>query len=349
MQLLYSLAALGAAVMATAQGCTSETALIRKEWSAISDEERLNYIDALWCLRDIPSVLPSDQFPGVKDHLDDFVATHINYTTVIHRNAVFLPWHRHYIHLWEKTLREQCGYNGTVPYWDWTQNTNLTTNPLFDTTQGPNTSLSGDGAYNASEQHPIESLPRSGRGGGCVLDGPFKDWPVNMGPFSREQAYAHAVLPQNAYAYNPRCLQRNLQPAIIEHYNNASVVESILAAPSIDGFLDILEPSTGALGAHAAGHNAVGPTMADVFTSPQEPSFMLHHAMIDRLWSIWQRSGDGVSRLEALNGTAIYGNLPEAEIVTLDTVVEFGPLDGPRTIGELMDVQAGEYCYRYDE
>lgn len=42
--------------------------------SALSDEERLNYIDALWCLRDIPSVLPSDQFPGVKDHLDDFVA-----------------------------------------------------------------------------------------------------------------------------------------------------------------------------------------------------------------------------------------------------------------------------------
>lgn len=78
---------------------------------------------------------------------------------------------------------------------------------------------------------------------------------------------------------------------------------------------------------------------------------MLHHAMIDRLWSIWQRSGEGNSewRLEALNGTAVYGNPPEAEIVTLDTVVEFGPLDGPRTIGELMDVQAGEYCYRYDE
>ncbi|KAL2861237.1 tyrosinase family protein [Aspergillus lucknowensis] len=328
--------------------------------SALSTTERRNYIDAVWCLRGRPSTLPNDgAYPGVRDRLDDFVAVHINYTNVIHKNGVLLPWHRHYIHLWETALRTECGYAGGVPYWDWTLTQDLASNPIFntasDSTDGIDTSLSGDGTYNATEQAlrdpTIASLPE-GHGGGCVKAGPFKDFPVHLGPFTFGQAYAHAPLPDNAFAYNPRCLQRNLQPAVVEMYNNADIVRRMLSAPDIDAFLRLLDPSAaGVMGAHGGGHDAVGPTMADVFASPQDPVFMLHHAMVDRVWAGWQGNGGAAereARLLALNGTAVINNPPGEALVTPETVVEFGVLDRPRKLGELMDVGSAEYCYRYE-
>lgn len=36
--------------------------------------ERRDYIDALFCLRSVPSILPNSQYPGVQDRFDDFVA-----------------------------------------------------------------------------------------------------------------------------------------------------------------------------------------------------------------------------------------------------------------------------------
>ncbi|KAL4993753.1 hypothetical protein BDV10DRAFT_17459 [Aspergillus recurvatus] len=367
MQLLFSLAALAAAATVASAGvqqqCNAEEASVRKEWSSLTPDEQLGYIDAVWCLRSLPSRLPTEVYPGVQDRVDDFVATHINLTMVIHRNAPFLPWHRHYIHLWETALREECGYNGTVPYWNWSQNSNLYTNPIFDTTQSleSSLSLSGDGAYIAptpSDPDPDPGLDFApSHGGGCVLDGPFKDWPVRMGPFAATQAYAYAPVPENAFAHNPRCLQRNLDVARVQYYNNASVVESLLSAPSIAVFQDLLDrtdPVTWQLviGAHGGGHISVGPTLADVFASPQDPVFMLHHGFIDRLWDAWQRSGsdagEGTDRMKALNGTTMYTNPPGAEEATLDTVMEFGVLGGPKRIGEVMDVRRGEYCYRYE-
>ncbi|KAL4940873.1 hypothetical protein BDV06DRAFT_223677 [Aspergillus oleicola] len=368
MRLLFSFVALAAAVVAapapipvlvpattpdeagTPGKCTQENALVRKEWSALTTDEQQGYIDAVWCLRGKPAVLPSDQYPGVKDRVDDFVATHINYTMVIHRNGVLLPWHRHYVYLWERALRNECGYKGTVPYWNWSSNTNLPTNPIFDTTQPA--SLSGSGTYNATEQSlrgPEVIVLPPGTGGGCVLDGPFKDWPVHMGPFAPQLVYPYAPLPANAFAYSPSCLKRNLQSATIQRFNNITVVESLQNADSIASFLNLLDHRDGGLGAHGGGHVSVGPTMADVFASPQDPIFMLHHGMIDNLWSGWQRSGSvAENRLKALNGTAIYFDPPGAELVNLDSVMEFGPLDEPVRIGEVMDVTKGEYCYRYE-
>lgn len=36
--------------------------------------QRIEYINAVWCLRDKDAVLPVEEFPGVRDRLDDFVA-----------------------------------------------------------------------------------------------------------------------------------------------------------------------------------------------------------------------------------------------------------------------------------
>lgn len=172
-----------------------------------------------------------------------------------------------------------------------------------------------------------------------------------MGPFSFDQVYAYAPLPADLFAANPRCLRRNLQPALVEKYNNATLVAAMLAAPDVEEFYNYLDPRNASLlGAHGSGHNSVGLTMQDVFTSPQDPVFMLHHGQIDRLWAEWQRTGnwEAEGRVTALNGTAVYDNPASAPLVTLDTVVEFGPLDQPRALGELMDVTKGLYCYEYE-
>lgn len=44
---------------------------------------------------------------------------------------------------------------------------------------------------------------------------------------------------------------------------------------------------------HNIVHGWVGGTMSLITTSPADPIFWLHHAQIDRLWSIWQKSNGG--------------------------------------------------------
>ena len=41
---------------------------------SLTPDEQLGYIDAVWCLRGLPSRLPTEQYPGVQDRVDDFVA-----------------------------------------------------------------------------------------------------------------------------------------------------------------------------------------------------------------------------------------------------------------------------------
>ncbi|KAF7137129.1 hypothetical protein CNMCM5793_007193 [Aspergillus hiratsukae] len=151
----------------------------------------------------------------------------------------------------------------------------------------------------------------------------------------------------SAWRYNPRCLMRSFNSALLRRFANADAVRRMLAAQTIQEFLGVLDPGTaGRIGAHAAGHVALGPTMGDVFASVQDPVFFLHHAMVDRLWGMWQVAG-GPERRCALNGTGWMFDPPWATAVTVDTVVEFGILGSPRKIKELMDPFAGEYCYTY--
>jgi tyrosinase len=47
-------------------------------------------------------------------------------------------------------------------------------------------------------------------------------------------------------------------------------------------------------GYHNDVHNWVGGTMGNIMISPADPLFWLHHAQIDRLWSIWEAApGNG--------------------------------------------------------
>jgi tyrosinase len=102
----------------------------------------------------------------------------------------------------------------------------------------------------------------------------------------------------------------------------------------------------GVLGVHGGGHFSLGATLQDLFASPQDPAFMLHHGMIDRLWGQWQ-ARDERQRRFALNGTSTILNPPDGIPVTLDTDMEFGVLDSPRSIRDSMNPTSGGYCYSY--
>jgi tyrosinase len=173
--------------------CTKEKLRIRREWYVylqfplfgninsiprgdLSAGAKLRYISAVKCLMKKPSKLDPVEYPGAKSRYDDFIVVHMKQTPFIHGTGNFLTWHRYYMATFEDTLRNECHYNGTQPYWNWSKwAQSLETSPLFD---GSPTSLGGQGyktKVNGTAQRP------AGEGGGCIASGPFKGLQVNLG------------------------------------------------------------------------------------------------------------------------------------------------------------------------
>ncbi|KAJ7476987.1 tyrosinase central domain protein [Mycena galericulata] len=333
----------------TSATCTPETIALRQEWGSMTDPQRTAYIDAVLCLMSLPSIFSPGEVPGAKSHFDDFIAVHINQTLNIHISGIFLPWHREFVHLYEQALQQKCGYKGTQPYWNWPLwASDLIGSPLFN---GGPTSLSGDGAYNASQgPYPIAEgvyLPR-GTGGGCVLGGPFVNHTINFGPFNTNEAF-EGILPANWQAYTPHCFVRDLNNYVASLYGNDGVVAALLGAETMAEFQGNMTgfPATLAgLGPHPGYHIALGFSLQDFFASPGDPAFYFHHGMVDRTWTLWQAM-DPKKRQTALNGTESLGNPPTSPTVTLDTVINWGPLGKAKAVGNLMNTLSGEYCYRY--
>jgi tyrosinase len=115
--------------------------------------------------------------PGATTRYDDFVAVHMQQTLSIHGTANFLSWHRYYVHLFDKALREECAYTGPTPYWSW-GNTAEQPYPSYVFNDGEY-GLSGDGEYIPHNPNgvPVGAgfiiLPTPSNGGGCVTTGPF--------------------------------------------------------------------------------------------------------------------------------------------------------------------------------
>jgi tyrosinase len=138
-------------------------------------------------------------------------------------SGTFLPWHRYYLWVYEEALREECGYKGPIPYWDWPKWADAPQDsPIFN---GDPYSLGGNGAF--IPDHPGLSFPGSnttdiapGLGGGCITSGPFKDMVVNLGPIV---IGTPGPLP-SGLGYNPRCLKRDVGPAVSRRWSNYTSV-----------------------------------------------------------------------------------------------------------------------------
>ncbi|RDI81231.1 hypothetical protein Vi05172_g8782 [Venturia inaequalis] len=261
--------------------CTSNNVAVRKEWSALSSTEKTEYITAVKCMMSTTAITPLSAAPGVRSRFDDFGALHVNQTASIHWTSNFFTWHRYYTWLYEKVLRDECGYTGYQPYWDWSSTDTLEAHPLFD---GSDTSLSGNGEAVVHSSYVLIPTPtvlnsttESGTGGGCLTSGPFANLTVNLGP--------HGSPVSDGLAYNPRCLTRDFRNDALVADLNYDAVTAVMMKEDLQSYSDLIGAGTGL---HAAGHTAQGGFQDDLWASAQDPAFVFHHGQVDRVWSIWQ-------------------------------------------------------------
>ncbi|KAK8055279.1 hypothetical protein PG993_000506 [Apiospora rasikravindrae] len=331
--------------------CNVFNAHVRKDWAAMPAAERKAYTKAVNCLMNKPSKYDPDVVPGAKSRYDDFVAQHINQTMSIHGTGNFLSWHRYFVWSYETALKEECHYDGYQPYWNWfSYQDNPNESPVFD---GSDTSMSGDGAFaahNGSVSGAGNIFLPSGKGGGCITSGPFKNMTVNLGPVSPAMDGEAAV--PSAFAWNPRCLKRDLSAYAAGKWLTSSNLLNITTGPAastIETFQDELQGrfADEFLGMHAAGHYTLGGDAGDLYASPVDPAFWLHHAMLDRVWWMWQALH--FPQAFTVAGTITILNRPPSRNTTLEDPIYMGQSNAPeRPISQLLNTLGGEpLCYIY--
>lgn len=335
--------------------CTFNGSAVRAEFRSMSFEQRKAFTDAITCLQSIqPVYLPADEiskYPGIKSRYDEYVATHINYTTSIHLTASFFAWHRFFIHQFEQDLQSYCGYTGNLPYWNWAYDAaSPQDSELFN---GNPWSMGSNGAYVGNRSYTYLGLQNvyypPGTGGGCVTNGPFSNYTVRMGPL--DSPYNDNV--NSTFEHNPRCLVRDINAWFSTQYNTYyNVTDLLLNNIYIQDFQAIaqgINSPTNKFGVHGGGHWTMGgpSTLADFHASPGDPLFFMHHAMIDHIWVIWQYL-DIWDRQQLISGTSTMNNDPPSPEMTLEDILPFGFVAPAQRFGDLMDTLAGPLCYRYE-
>lgn len=95
--------------------------------------------------------------------------------------------------------------------------------------------------------------------------------------------------------------------------------------------------------------------MGDLYTSPADPIFYLHHANLDRVWWSWQKL-NLKDRLTDISGPIFlmdYAN-EKGGNVTLDYPMTFGVGAPNVTVADVMNIAGcggkhGALCYEYDK
>ncbi|EAU93528.2 tyrosinase central domain-containing protein [Coprinopsis cinerea okayama7 len=319
---------------------------VRKEWRTLSIHQRRDYIRAVKCL----AKKPSNAGPGrlaMKTRFDQFVAAHFDLNLNVHAVGQFLPWHRHFVTLYTNALRDECGYRGPTPYWDWTRDADapepFVNSPVFDTVLG----FGGDGVFGTADplppmDTPFPPLPGFPTGPkapeGCLQSGPFKDFKVRFGPLPDEESPTGM------------CIVRGIFEGVRNNVNSTSLAAT-LAQPTFEDFRNFIElqaaPLEEAAGIHWAGHAIVGGTMMNGYGAPADPIFYLHHANLDRIWTKWQNA-DRQNRLYEISGPISV--VPETDVqVTLDWILPFETVADPIPLRDVMDTEAYPSCFRYDD
>ncbi|KAI0528040.1 hypothetical protein F5B22DRAFT_632546 [Xylaria bambusicola] len=330
--------------------CNIFNARVRRDWKHFSSTEKKQYITAVKCLQAKPSIADPTFAPGARSRYDDFVAVHINQTLSIHGTGNFLTWHRYFTWAYETALRDECGYKGNQPYWNWLDNRNdPSKSPLFD---GTDTSFSGDGAFiahNGSVNGNGMIFVPSGKGGGCVTSGPFVDYVINLGPvLPIQDGVAPAADP---LGYNPHCLSRDLSSFTAMNWLTIGNILNVTvgaASGSVLLFQNELQGrfNDGFLGLHTAGHGVPGGISGDLYGSPVDPIFFLHHAMIDRTYWIWQALHLG--QANTLAGTLTLFNTPPSRDTSPEDIIDLGVNAPSVKIGKILNTLGGSpLCYIY--
>lgn len=222
---------------------------------------------------------------------------------------------------------------------------------IFDATLG----FGGNGpwiSYNASDANqpaaPLGDVP--GRtGGGCVPNGPFKNMRLRLGPG-----------PDLSGSAGPVCLRRDFSPLIATKYFTQEKITKTLNQPDFGWFNIVLDgdertalpPNFEYTSVHTGGHWSIGGSfgqITDLYISPSDPLFYLHHSNIDRIFWSWQ-SRRLPYRYTDISGPLVFGDYDNevAGNTTLDYVIDLGTVNKNSTVGAVMNIQGSTLCYGYD-
>jgi tyrosinase len=174
-----------------------------------------------------------------------------------HHTLLFLPWHRAYLYLFERALQDlDAGAN--LPWWDWTTAT----------------------AHR-------DGIPAGFRRTEARVNlNPLATGPVGLGPADLRRLRSD---PGNRGALSEGAAPWTLRdPDEPDELPRPGTVRRAMDARSFGDFSLLME------GIHASIHTWVGGAMTLISIAAYDPLFWAHHAMIDRLWYLWQMvSHDG--------------------------------------------------------
>ncbi|KAJ6594303.1 Di-copper centre-containing protein [Mycena capillaripes] len=356
---LLSLFILGGAL--ETQKCTHPS--VRKEWRSLSREGRTNWIIGIKCLANlhhdaafIPSLNPPDIAPyNTSGSLfDDMVYAHMDLNHRIHFTGLFLPWHRWYLYVLEKVLRNRCGYKGAIPYWDWTKDAANFYESAFFKDSDPKSGLGGwgdpskqfrvlDGGFSASSSLRLSyPVPHTLRRNFTLVPPLESRFPVPGLVWNHTR-------PGNASFTKP--VAESLTDGFVGDYKGFQARMEGVEGPHLNVHFIIGGDAGGECPSEAPPDCIPGPTF-----SANDPLFFLHHAMVDRIWFKWQKKhkfniyafeGGSVQRLE---NAAAFAQYPTggAPYLTMDSEIPTDGLSRNFTVADMISTTEGPLCYVYD-
>lgn len=294
---------------------------VRRNYNALTDEERTRFLDAVFELKATKSPSPHEQNPDGNVY-DDFVAMHsvAFFSDVAHHSANFLPWHRQYLLEFENALNRTAVARGgsriCVPYWDWTADRDTDAALWSDRWLGGN----GTGLLQQVQRGrfgvPDADLDRvlsaatlaRLRAGGRFQDLKFPDqmavweelkqglaqasdhfkdrWMIMPQVDERPFLTRNFALPLTSslprWAHESDAAQQERRARDgVKFVDRGMGMLDALDEPAYDTFVTRFE-----LDQHTFVHRAVGGDM-DGSASPNDPVFWLHHSFVDKIWTQW--------------------------------------------------------------
>ncbi len=176
------------------------------------------------------------------------------YCKIAHGQPFFLPWHRAYLYSFELALRDRAAAlklrvgDATIPWWDWSQVRKIPPTLANKTAGG--------------KKNPLFSVR-------------INDLALQQGRRDPEDSNAHEL------AGHLDTFRQPNRPGV-RPLPTAKAVQAVLGRSEFFDFQDALEQL------HNDVHVWVGGHMGDIAFSAYDPIFWSHHAMIDRIWRVWQ-------------------------------------------------------------
>jgi hypothetical protein len=287
----------------------------RKNFKRLSDDEKKRFVEAVVKLKN-QTLHDSVLMPGMMSRYDDYPMIHMNAmmgtNAWAHGNSSFLPWHRELLYRFEKDL-QAIDPTVMIPYWDWTRE-----------------QAAGDAGF--PFRHDFIGVDGTDAQDDQVMREPGAPSPYPY-PFDPD---GWAILMTDGPG-EPNYLQRafgerSTAPNLPE---NDSVVTGVgstfrqaLAAGTYSTLRDRSEDH------HNLVHRWVGGNMLDM-SSPNDPVFFMHHAQIDRMWSLWQYTHPATTAY-----VADAGGTPAGSALTFNSPTEIAPWSGTATPNDMINGHA---------